>query len=154
MPLGISKSAIRAAKQLTKIHITDELSLAQALAAVKTLRISLALKARPVKNATQPNLNDAAYSALFSACGLADALQLVHRDCWMIKADLSSYYTSFSWAKETYGTFSYKLNGVVYILLRVFFGWRAAPYFCAAFSGELASSLGWVCSRMICRTHP
>ena len=149
LPMGVSITASDRARVLAlcgaSLSSPDDLDKANAAIGVANDSLppgvppARPVKLRPIHNATQPGINAALITPSFTQSGLLPGLQLITRNCWLAKGDLSSYFNSFAFARECADRrwFHFLWRGETYVLDRVFFGLGPAPYFTTIYGAEL-----------------
>ena len=150
-PMGaaIKNSDRRKAQALAGITISDNDSLKAASKAMELMGLP-AIKARITHDATASGLNGAALCPPFSYPSFANGLQLVTRDCWMAKTDISRYFHAFPLAKECRDLFLLSLEDRTYRAMKCVFGFGPCPYYTSTWSAEYRR---WIWRRLVPNAH-
>jgi hypothetical protein len=149
MGLVLKSSDKHRAQLLTKIKVVDQETLTEAnskLVAGGHKKV----KIRLTSNATATGVNSAAYVPPFSYPGVADAVDILHKGCWMGKGDVSRYYMMFPLAKESWWMFCLRVLGCIWHYVALFFGFAGGAYYASVWSAELRV---WVLAKGIVCTH-
>jgi hypothetical protein len=150
-PMGaaIKNSDRRKAQALVGITISNNESLRTASQALERMGLP-AIKARITHDATASGLNGAALCPPFSYPSFANGLQLVIKDCWMAKTDISRYFHAFPLAKECRDLFLLSLDGKTYRAMKCVFGFGPCPYYTSTWSAEYRR---WIWRRLVPNAH-
>lgn len=152
-PLGaiIKNSDKMRAATLVNITIKDQASLSAASTALLAID-QPKVKCRITTDSTASGLNHACYSPSFQYPGLADAVFLIKRDCYMAIGDLSRYFHSFPLALDDRHLYGITYGGSSYVYVRCWFGLSSCPYYCSTWSAEfrrMAHALGILTGHMM-----
>jgi hypothetical protein len=94
------------------------------------------IKVRPVWDITASGVNDKVAKPPHSQPNIDDHLAIVFPGCWLVKMDVSSYYSNFPMAIDWWSRVMFFWMQVWYIARCILFGLAGAPHYCSTFSAE------------------
>jgi hypothetical protein len=145
----VKNSSLIAAKVHTGINIHNYVTLEMANAGLAKLGHS-EVKVRMTSNCSASGVNRATPDKPFSYPSIQQAIQNIHKGCWLAKGDIKSYFWSYPLASAVQHLFSVQYKDHSYVYTRCPFGFKLCPYYCSTWSAEIRR---WMLRRKIVCSH-
>ncbi len=146
----VKNSSLIAAKVHTGINIHNDVTLEMANAGLAKLG-HFEVKVRMTSNCSASGVNRATPDKPFSYLSIQQAIQNIHKGCWLAKkGDNKSYFWSYPLASTVQHLFSVQYKDHSYVYTRRPFGFKLCPYYCSTWSAEIRC---WMLRRKIVCSH-
>ena len=139
-PLGavVKNSDKLRAKTLVGVHVVDQKSLTDASTKLVDKGYNK-IKTRITTDMTATGVNGACISPPFSYPSFSDGINIIERNAYLGKTDISRYFHSFPLSFDIRDLFRVIFLGLLYCYARCCFGFSPCPYYCSTWSAEFRS---------------